>query len=122
MLNKEECALMKHYSIVHQQVDGGWGTHLESPSTMFGSTLMYVALRLLGVPADDPVAERGRNFLLDNGGATYTASWCKFYLCLLGVMDWATGAEGEGSSKRQQEPRSLFPSNFGKLTFHSLVQ
>jgi len=88
MLNSKECHLMKHYIITHQQVDGGWGTHLESPSTMFGSTLMYVALRLLGMPADDPVAEKGRKFLLDNGGATYTASWCKFYLCLLGVMDW----------------------------------
>lgn len=79
---------MKHYILVHQQTDGGWGTHLESPSTMFGSTLMYVALRLLGVPAEDPAAVKGRQFLLDNGGATYTASWCKFYLCILGVMDW----------------------------------
>jgi hypothetical protein len=88
MLGPEECELMKHYILNHQQIDGGWGTHLESPSTMFGSTLMYVALRLLGVPANDPAAVRGRQFLLDNGGATYTASWCKFYLCLLGVMDW----------------------------------
>ena len=88
MLNADECELIQHYIRVHQQVDGGWGTHLESPSTMFGSTLMYVALRLLGVPADDPAVVEGRNFLLENGGATYTASWCKFYLCLLGVMDW----------------------------------
>lgn len=88
MLNAQECTLMTHYIVTHQQVDGGWGTHLESPSTMFGSTLMYVALRLLGVEANDPVAVKGRGFLLDHGGAAYTASWCKFYLCLLGVMEW----------------------------------
>lgn len=80
--------LMKHYILVHQQVDGGWGTHLESPSTMFGSTLMYVALRLLGLPPDHPACQAGREFLLNQGGALYTSSWSKFYLCLLGVMDW----------------------------------
>jgi hypothetical protein len=49
MLGKDEVELMKHYLIVHQQTDGGWGTHIESPSTMFGTTLNYVALRLLGM-------------------------------------------------------------------------
>jgi hypothetical protein len=29
--------LMLHYLMVHQQEDGGWGTHIESPSTMFGT-------------------------------------------------------------------------------------
>ncbi|RXH78499.1 hypothetical protein DVH24_002017 [Malus domestica] len=28
--------------------DGGWGLHIEGPSTMFGSVLTYVTLRLLG--------------------------------------------------------------------------
>ncbi|KAJ1476743.1 hypothetical protein T484DRAFT_1823886, partial [Baffinella frigidus] len=41
----------------HQQEDGGWGTHIESPSTMFGTSLSYVSLRLLGVPASDPAAK-----------------------------------------------------------------
>jgi squalene cyclase len=88
VLNEQERSLMKHYMLVHQQTDGGWGTHVESPSTMFGTTLQYVALRLLGVAADDPAAVQGREFLHAEGGATYTASWCKFYLGLLGVMDW----------------------------------
>ena len=35
MLNEEQCAFMAHYLKVHQQADGGWGTHIESPSTMF---------------------------------------------------------------------------------------
>ncbi|CAJ1958394.1 unnamed protein product [Cylindrotheca closterium] len=87
-LNNDQIKLLKHYILVHQQSDGGWGTHIESPPTMFGSTLMYVAMRLLGVPKDDPAAVRGRKFLKENGGVLYTSSWSKFYLCLLGLMDW----------------------------------
>jgi hypothetical protein len=87
-LDDAQVELLKHYILVHQQSDGGWGTHIESPSTMFGSTLMYVALRLLGTDKEDPACVKGCNFLQDNGGALYTASWSKFYLCLLGCMDW----------------------------------
>lgn len=92
--NKEAIVLLELYVRAHQQVDGGWGTHIESPSTMFGTTMMYVTLRLLGVAADDDACNRGRKFLLDHGGALYTSSWAKFYLCLLGVMEW----EGHNST------------------------
>lgn len=50
---------------------------------------MYVALRLLGVEEDHSACVKGRKFLKQNGGALYTSSWSKFYLCLLGCMDWA---------------------------------
>jgi Squalene-hopene cyclase N-terminal domain len=88
MMDSDAVKLMILYIVTHQQVDGGWGTHIESPSTMFGTTLMYVALRLLGIPADNPVAESGRAFIQKHGGAIMTSSWAKFYLCLLGVMHW----------------------------------
>jgi len=80
--------LMTHYISVHQQIDGGWGTHVESPSTMFGTVLMYVALRLLGVSVDDARCQKGRDFIHQHGGALFTGSWAKFYLCLLGCMEW----------------------------------
>lgn len=84
ILPKSYIAAMRHYLTVHQQKDGGWGTHIESPSTMFGSTINYISLRLLGMPADDPVAVKGREFIRGNGGAVYAASWSKFFMCLLG--------------------------------------
>lgn len=71
----------------HQQVDGGWGTHLESPSTMFCSALNYVALRLVGASAEDPASRRGRDFLHAHGGCLQTAPWTKFWLAFLGVYD-----------------------------------
>jgi Squalene-hopene cyclase N-terminal domain len=88
MINDDDRRLMVLYMRAHQQIDGGWGTHIESPSTMFGTTLTYVAIRLLGVQANDPVCVNGRKFIKQQGGATMTASWAKFYLCLLGTMHW----------------------------------
>ena len=37
-----------------QTADGGWGIHIESLATVFGTALNYVVLRLFDVPADDP--------------------------------------------------------------------
>jgi len=37
-LDQSQIQLLLRYILIHQQSDGGWGTHLESPSTMFGST------------------------------------------------------------------------------------
>ncbi|GKY94922.1 hypothetical protein MPSEU_000457100 [Mayamaea pseudoterrestris] len=88
MFDVDEIDMLTHYMLVHQQEDGGWGTHIESPSTMFGTTLNYVALRLMGVGADEPSTRKARAFLLRHGGAIMTSSWAKLYLCMLGCMHW----------------------------------
>ncbi|CAN6181702.1 unnamed protein product [Urochloa humidicola] len=58
---------------------------------MFGSVLTYVSLRLLGEGMDsgDGAMEKGRNWILDHGGATFITSWGKFWLSVLGVFDWS---------------------------------
>lgn len=76
------------YLLNHQQVDGGWGTHIESPSTMFGTVLNYVALRLVGVDAKTAECQKGREFMRQHGGALYAPSWAKFWLAVLGVYEW----------------------------------
>ena len=81
-------AAMVHYLRNHQQLDGGWGTHIESPSTMFGSCMSYVSMRLLGVAADDPACIQGRAFIRKHGGAVFTSSWAKFWFAALGIYDW----------------------------------
>ena len=88
MLSPPHVASMTSYLLCHQQTDGGWGSHIESPSTMFGTTMSYVALRLLSLPKDHPKIVQARSFIHSHGGATHTASWCKFYLALLGVTPW----------------------------------
>lgn len=70
------------------KVDGGWGTHIECASTMFGTILCYISLRLLGVSTEDPACSRGCQFIRDNGGAVMAPSWAKFWMAVLGVYEW----------------------------------
>lgn len=51
---------MIRYLRNHANEDGGFGLHIESESTMFGTVFSYVSLRLLGVPADDPTVAAAR--------------------------------------------------------------
>ncbi|KAJ0984142.1 hypothetical protein J5N97_002498 [Dioscorea zingiberensis] len=82
---------MRRYLYNHQNKDGGWGFHIEGHSTMFGSALTYITLRLLGEEAEggDGAMQRGRRWILDHGGATFIPSWGKFWITVLGVYDWS---------------------------------
>ncbi|XP_019197862.1 PREDICTED: cycloartenol Synthase-like [Ipomoea nil] len=91
VLSKEHRHEMCRYLYNHQNSDGGWGLHIESHSTMFGSVLSYVTLRLLGEGANDGdgAMEKGRKWILDHGGATHITSWGKMWLAVLGVFEWS---------------------------------
>jgi squalene/oxidosqualene cyclase-like protein len=80
--------MMKLYLFNHQNKDGGWGMHIEGESTMFGTVMQYVSLRLLGVDKDDQQLIKGRTWIKTNGGATGIPSWGKFYLAVLNLYDW----------------------------------
>lgn len=89
-LTSEHKKEMIRYIYNHQNEDGGWGFYIEGHSTMIGSALSYVALRLLGQGADDGngAVARARKWILDHGGATGIPSWGKTYLSVLGVYEW----------------------------------
>uniref|UniRef100_A0ACD5V7E5 Uncharacterized protein n=1 Tax=Avena sativa TaxID=4498 RepID=A0ACD5V7E5_AVESA len=91
VLSSEHQKEIRRYLYNHQNKDGGWGLHIEGPSTMFGSVLTYVTLRLLGEGSDsgNGAMEIARNWILGHGGATFTPSWGKFLLSVLGVFDWS---------------------------------
>lgn len=82
---------IRRYLYNHQNKDGGWGLHIEGPSTMFGSVLTYVTLRLLGEEPNDGegALERGRNWILSHGSATAITSWGKLWLSVLGAFEWS---------------------------------
>lgn len=56
--------------------------HIEGPSTMFGTALTYVTLRLLGEGANggEGAMEEARNWILEHGGVTAITSWGKMWL------------------------------------------
>lgn len=81
-------SLIIRYFLNHQNHDGGWGLHIEDRSTMFGTVLQYVSLRLLGIDKNSEEMTRARNWIINNGGATHIPAWGKFYLSVLGVYEW----------------------------------
>lgn len=82
---------MRRYVFSRQSPqDGGWPWQTESDvTTNFATVLNYVALRLLGADKDDRRMMRARKCLHSLGGAGYAAATAKFWLCVLGVMEWS---------------------------------
>ncbi|KAI4387281.1 hypothetical protein MLD38_005124 [Melastoma candidum] len=71
------------YIYYHQNEDGGWGLHIEGHSTMIGTVLNYVFMRIIGEGPDgglNSACERGRKWILDHGGAVMTSSWGRYGL------------------------------------------
>ncbi|KAJ5647316.1 Lanosterol synthase [Penicillium lividum] len=85
----EYAAEIKRYLFARQNPeDGGWGLHIEAHSSCFGTSMNYVALRLVGAHEDDPRMIKARGLLHKFGGAIYGPHWAKFWLSVLGVMEW----------------------------------
>jgi hypothetical protein len=59
---------------------GLWGLSEVSPPSLFVTTLVYVASRVLGVPADDPFLAKARAFIDAEGGVHGIPTWGKFWL------------------------------------------
>lgn len=70
-------------------VDGGWGLHTYGDSTVFGTTVNYVILRLLGMPSTHPALVKARSKLMRLGGAIGCPMWGKAYLAILNLYDWS---------------------------------
>ena len=80
--------IIKHFSCT-QLEDGSWGMHPESPGYVFFTALAYVALRLLGLPADAPMLVKARSWLhAQPDGVKSIPSWGKFWLAMLGLYEY----------------------------------
>ena len=66
--------------------DGGWGLHIEGESSVFA--MNYTVLRILGADEDDTRMVKARGKLHQLGGAVSAPHWGKFWLSVLGVMEW----------------------------------
>ncbi|XP_059636759.1 lupeol synthase-like isoform X3 [Cornus florida] len=91
ILSPEHQKEIIRYLYNHQNEDGGWGIHIEGHSSIFGSSLSYITLRLLGEgleDGEDRAMARARKWILDHGGAVGIPSWGKFWLTVLGVYEW----------------------------------
>ena len=80
---------IKRYLFARQNAeDGGWGLHIEGESSVFGTAMNYVVMRILGASEEDPRLIKARGKLHQLGGAINGPHWAKFWLSVLGVMSW----------------------------------
>ena len=85
----ERRAGMVKYFFYVQHTDGSIGLHAEDPRGMLFTTVLgYVALRILGVGADDARMVTMRAWIKAHGGPLGAAPWAKWTLCLLGLYEW----------------------------------
>lgn len=62
--------------------------HVEDKSTVFGTALNYVSLRILGIGPDDPDLARARNLLHEKGvPRTVLPGWTPCPLSLAGPCE-----------------------------------
>ena len=79
--------LLRHFEDTRLE-GGAWGMHEHSEAHLFVTALVYVAMRVLGVEAEDPRIIPARRFLQDEG-VLGIPSWGKFWLALLNLYDWS---------------------------------
>ncbi|KAH3669115.1 hypothetical protein WICMUC_005079 [Wickerhamomyces mucosus] len=84
----QKTELIRYILNTSHPVDGGWGLHSIDKSTCFGTTINYVNLRLLGLPADHPACIRARRTMHRLGGAIATPHWGKAWLSVLNLYKW----------------------------------
>jgi len=89
VLSEEHRREICRYIYNQQNEDGGWGKQLLGPSTMFGSCLNYVTLRLLGEEKTHDALTKGRKWILSHGSAAAIPQWGKIWLSMIGLYDWS---------------------------------
>ena len=72
-----------------QRAHGGWELAFDDGGELSVSVEAYTALRMLGVPADDPALIRARTFILARGGISATRIFTKMHLALIGAYHWS---------------------------------
>jgi lanosterol synthase len=84
--NSQEAARILLHCERTQNADGSFGLHAEHPGSVFVTSLVYVAARLLGMRAEHAVAAKARQWLHARPGRVLSApTWGKFWLSLLGL-------------------------------------
>jgi squalene-hopene/tetraprenyl-beta-curcumene cyclase len=71
-----------------QQADGGWNLFEGGPTNLSATIKAYFAMKLAGVPPDDPAMARARERILALGGPVKANVFTKILLAMFGEYDW----------------------------------
>ena len=87
-LNSEKVEKLARYIRERQLPDGGWNIFYGGPSELNATVKAWVALRLAGDSASTPHLERAKTRIHELGGLEGTNSYTRFYLAMVGAVDW----------------------------------
>jgi squalene-hopene/tetraprenyl-beta-curcumene cyclase len=71
-----------------QSASGGWPIYFGGPPDLNATVESYFALKLAGVPADDPRMLKARDWAVSQGGVPRVRVFTKIWLALFGQWDW----------------------------------
>ncbi|MBI1886262.1 MAG: squalene--hopene cyclase [Chloroflexi bacterium] len=71
-----------------QRADGTWAIYYGGPPDINATIESYFALKMAGVPADDPMMAEARRFVVSQGGVPRARIFTKVWLALFGQWDW----------------------------------
>ena len=86
---REKIQKLARYILAWQNADGGWPIYRHGPSELSATFKAYWSLKLAGYRLEEEALVRARACLLKLGGIHKINSYCKFYLALFGLYDWA---------------------------------
>ncbi len=81
-------AKLAKYIRDRQLPDGGWNIFYGGPAELNATVKAWLALRLAGDPASAPHLERAQKRIHELGGLESTNSYVRFYLAMVGAIDW----------------------------------
>ena len=81
-------AKLANYVRRRQLPDGGWNIYFGGPSELNATVKAYFALKLAGDLPEAPHMQRARRRVHELGGLEATNSFTRFYLALVGGVDW----------------------------------
>lgn len=81
-------AKIEAYLRPQQREHGGWELFYGDGGDLSTTIEAYMALRLLAVPANDPILVKAKKFILHHGGISKARIFTKMHLALIGCYDW----------------------------------
>ena len=79
---------LRNHLLHAQRDDGTWGLFYGAPGDLSTSIECYFALKLAGMPPDDPRMDAARRFIMSKGGPTEARVFTKIWLSLFGQYEW----------------------------------
>lgn len=80
---------LRRWLLQDQTEEGSWTLAPKNPGNISTTVEAYLALRILGLPADDPAMLKARDFTIRHGGVAKVRFFKRFFLATFGLVPWS---------------------------------